>query len=282
MLKALLIAIIVIVALVVLFYVYVRSYYYWIPATIRNPLSTDKTILTRSSTPIVPEGYQTNFGAADPFVVGEHVFAEIMKGGKGIIGVAETTGSKLSFTPVLEEDFHLSYPQVFSHDNEWYMIPEAHQSGSILLYKAVGYPKKWDLVRKISDIDGVDPTIFRLHGCWYIFVASAESHETFLLKTDHFPAGPWEKAVRNPLPKGYRGGGSALYWGGDVVLPVQPPTPFLRPYGQKLELHRIAPDLSFNYIKDVTPPPGAGGLHHLSCLDDGNECMVDLRRYKRV
>ena len=41
---------------------------------------------------------------------------------------------------VLGESFHLSYPQVFESDGRVYMIPEAAQSGKVLLYSAVDFP----------------------------------------------------------------------------------------------------------------------------------------------
>ena len=37
---------------------------------------------------------------------------------------------------VLDEPFHLSYPYVFDHESETYMIPEAKGSNSVRLYRA--------------------------------------------------------------------------------------------------------------------------------------------------
>ena len=37
---------------------------------------------------------------------------------------------------VLDKPFHLSYPQVFEHDGETWMVPESFQAGEIALYRA--------------------------------------------------------------------------------------------------------------------------------------------------
>ena len=107
--------------------VYSKSYYTWSPALVNNPLASERINPRPPSKLIVPHGYDEGFGAADPFFVNGYVFAEIMKEGKGIIAVAESWEKTLDFIPVLEEKFHLSYPNVFRHDGVWYMIPEAHQ-----------------------------------------------------------------------------------------------------------------------------------------------------------
>ena len=278
------IAIIASVALfTILLVLYIRSHYVWIPAMIKNPMMADGTNVLQTTIPVVPDGYDNHFGAADPFIASDYVFAEIMKNGKGVIAVANWNDTKLLFTPVLEEKFHLSYPQVFQHYGKWYMIPESYQSGAILLYQAKNFPYEWEKVETIYDIDGIDSTIFNISNQWYMFTTSNKTSKNLILTTNHFPYGPWSVIKENPLPTGYRGGGRAFYQDGKVLIPLQSPTTFLQGYGYKLEVYEVNPDLSMEHVRTIKPPKGLpNGLHHLDCSNGNtNQCMVDLRMYKK-
>ena len=265
----------------ILLVLYIRSYYNWVPAIITHPMLSDGTNVLKTTIPVVPDGYDNHFGAADPFITSDYVFAEIMKKGKGVIAVANRNETKLSFTPILEEKFHLSYPQVFQYSGKWYMIPESYQSGAIILYQAKNFPYDWEKVKTIYNLDGIDSTIFNLSNQWYMFTTSNKTGKNLILTTYNFPYGPWSVVKENPLPKGYRGGGQVLYDNGEVFLPLQPPTTLIHGYGWKLEIYKVNPDLSMKYVKTLMPPKGAGGLHHLSCIPGTNQCMIDLRRYKK-
>ncbi|MFD1245138.1 glucosamine inositolphosphorylceramide transferase family protein [Paralysiella testudinis] len=48
---------------------------------------------------------------------------------------------------------HLSFPFVFKYKNQWYMIPEAHELGKIVLFKATDFPKKWQYTATL--IEGI-------------------------------------------------------------------------------------------------------------------------------
>ena len=60
---------------------------------------------------------------------------------------------------ILEEDFHLSYPQVFSYGKEIYMIPETRSAGDIRLYRCLEFPAKWEFAGKLFDLEAVDTTV---------------------------------------------------------------------------------------------------------------------------
>ncbi len=49
---------------------------------------------------------------------------------------------------VLWEDFHLSFPQVFSWNDDIWMIPETGDDCSLRLYRAEHFPNKWQLVAR--------------------------------------------------------------------------------------------------------------------------------------
>lgn len=106
---------------------------------------------------------------ADPFVFKYnndiYLFAEYMNrySGKGTIAVSKFENGKFSkFSEVLKEDFHLSYPNVFSYNGQIYMIPETSAAGQVRLYKSVDFPNKWSLEKILIDDEKpyVDTSLF--------------------------------------------------------------------------------------------------------------------------
>lgn len=60
---------------------------------------------------------------------------------------------------IINEKFHLSFPNIFDYNEEIYLIPESCGDGSILLYKATSFPDKWEkigsLVQSINACDSI-------------------------------------------------------------------------------------------------------------------------------
>ncbi len=145
---------------------------------------------------------------ADPFMI-QHkgkffMFFEVMDGWekKGLIGYAESSDA-ISWCYkgiVLNEPFHLSYPYVFEHEGQIYMMPESHRDVSVRLYRASSFPDKWeyqgDLLRGFHI---VDPSLVYHNGMWWLFAAIAPDNgvlNLFYSKTLH---GRWQFHPRNPI-----------------------------------------------------------------------------------
>lgn len=95
---------------------------------------------------------------ADPFVFKKgddvYIFAEYMNRyyGKGTIAVSKFVNGKFTkFKEVLKEDCHLSFPNVFEHNGEIFMIPETSKKGQVRLYKARSFPNDWELQAILLD-----------------------------------------------------------------------------------------------------------------------------------
>lgn len=126
----------------------------------------DKLILDDQETPftLIPNTWRT--WEADPFLFeykGEtYIFAEIFDfiTRRGSIGYTSYRNGKWSrWKKVISEEFHLSYPNIFIYNNDIYMIPESSADASLRLYRAVLFPDKWELVRKMADgVQWVDTT----------------------------------------------------------------------------------------------------------------------------
>ena len=67
---------------------------------------------------------------------------------------------------VLERPFHLSYPYVFEHDGQVFMVPESQQAGEIALYRADPSLDGWTRVCELLPVRGVDASLFQHGGRW--------------------------------------------------------------------------------------------------------------------
>ena len=123
------------------------GHYYYIAFRNRNRKSIDEKWI------VIPSSLGNWY--ADPFLFEweghRFLFAERMNRWRliGSIAVCEIkeNGDVTQFREVLSEPFHLSYPNVFEHDGEVYMIPESGWNKDIRLYNATDFPIKWELVK---------------------------------------------------------------------------------------------------------------------------------------
>ena len=165
-------------------------------------------IVTRDDVTDVPASF-----VADPFLVHAddrwHLFFEVLnrRNGRGEIGLA--TSSDLSAWRyeriVLAEPFHLSYPQVFEWQGTHYMVPEAHQTRTIRLYRADPFPTRWTLVGTLmSGRAFSDATLFRHGDRWWLFTETSEPrrHDTLRLYHAEDLSGAWQEHPASPIVEG--------------------------------------------------------------------------------
>jgi hypothetical protein len=174
---------------------------------------------------------------ADPFAFayrGRHfVFVEEFPfaTGKGVISVAELGADGQLETPrvVLEEPQHLSYPQVFEHDGEIYMIPESSAARELVLYRAAQFPERW--VRDTVLVAGKqfnDATLLEQGGRFWLFgtqrCGGGSSSDTMAVYSAPSLHGPWTPHAMNPIlidQSAARPGGRFIEQDGKLLLPVQ-------------------------------------------------------------
>lgn len=105
---------------------------------------------------------------ADPFLI-EHngrtyIFAEVFDYFKrrGRIGYTYIEDGKWQpWKIVIDEPFHMSYPNVFKHKGNIYMIPETSADRTLRLYKAECFPEQWELIKILDhEVAFVDTTLF--------------------------------------------------------------------------------------------------------------------------
>ncbi len=237
---------------------------------------------------------------ADPFVVrdGERwwMFYEEFPWAtrRGRIAVREVShrGPVAETRVVLDLPTHLSYPFVFRHEGEWYLMPESNQSKRLELYRAVEFPWRWESHATLLDpFDGVDATLHRhTDGRWYLFANLGEpgisyDEELHLFVADS-PFGPFAAHPENPVVADVRRArmaGRLFESGGELVRPAQRCAPL---YGAGLVLHVVEELSPVTYrervVQELSPAwdQSLVGVHTINA-EDGLS-VIDLQRAIRI
>ncbi|WP_420139003.1 glucosamine inositolphosphorylceramide transferase family protein [Sphingomonas sp.] len=192
---------------------------------------------------------------------------------------------------VLRAPWHLSYPYVFEHEGAIWMLPEAHKSGRLTLYRAHDFPRGWQPHVVIElDVVPIDATPVRHEGRWWLFYTGGPDraarmgalHCAWADRLD----GPWHPHPANPIRRdigGGRPGGTPFLLDGALALPVQD---CRRTYGggiRILRFPRLDPDGVESLVGPAMPVPrGIGydeGFHTLAGC--GPISLIDVKRVDR-
>ena len=188
------------------------------PPGISNPVFTAANVID----------HHTEF-VADPFLFkdqdGWYLFFEAFDRDttQGDIGLATSTdGLHWKYDSiVLDEEFHLSYPDVFEYRGAYYMLPETHQLNEVRLYQATDFPWHWKyLSTPISGRGFVDPSIFYYQGRWWLFVGDKDNKTLYLFSSSSLARG-WVEHPQSPIVKDNsisRPGGRSFVYNGDVII----------------------------------------------------------------
>jgi len=125
---------------------------------------------------------------------------------KGVIRLLEVLpdGNVTRHGIVLEEASHLSFPQVWGKQGNWWMTVESAEGGKVSLYRSSNLSGGWQcMTNLIEGRECVDPTLYEHAGHWYLFVNVAEcggnpSDELFLFTADSMD-GPYQPHPCNPV-----------------------------------------------------------------------------------
>ena len=231
---------------------------------------------------------------ADPFVMerdGRHyAFFEYYsdRTGKGVISCLELEDD-LRPVPrtVLEREYHLSYPFIFSCEDETYMIPETSENRTVELYRALEFPNRWTLdTVLIEDVAAVDATLARHDGRFWMFAnvvsRGRTSEDELFLFTSERLRGPWVPHPMNPVVSDVRTArpaGRILVRDGHLIRPGQDSSDG---YGCAITLNRIEElsETSYREVPVARIEPkwleGTDGTHTYNSDDDYE--VLDARR----
>lgn len=177
---------------------------------------------------------------ADPFLVNREgkyfvFFEELILGKqkKAHISVMELDSKGNCSAPikVIDEEWHLSYPFVFEHNDQFYLIPESNDNRTIDLYIPKEFPYTWE--RKItlmSSVKASDTTIYHDGSKFWMFTAISPTpgtstlDELYLFYADDIESENWQAHPQNPIVKHTRfarPAGAIFKYNGKIIRPAQ-------------------------------------------------------------
>lgn len=237
---------------------------------------------------------------ADPFGIWSddrlYIFVETFhySDPRGFIEVATYSAALelLSIDLALREPWHLSYPFVFRMGGDYWMLPEARDSGRLTLYRAEAFPLRWKAEMTIPVERGaVDATPLRWNGKWWLFYSTRQkqperANRLHVAFADDL-TGQWCSHPLNPVRVSVsagRPGGSPCVHDDHIDLPMQDGS---NGYGSALRRLRITVLNERQFEAEdspwVTPrgefAPFDDGVHTLSSA--GHLSLIDFKRIDR-
>lgn len=197
---------------------------------------------------------------------------------------------------VINEDVHMSFPYIFKHDGEMYMIPEENPASNhqrVTLYCAESFPNEWRKQSQLSVSHGADDTVlFPWNEKWWLLVGDTHiSNGLYLYHADNLD-GDWTAHADNPVvshrQSAVRPGGRPLLYDDKIVMFYQDCE---QKYGHRLRQYEITTLDTETYVdREVATSPiltpasrhagwNTGHMHHIDpwlvngrwfCAVDGN------------
>lgn len=234
---------------------------------------------------------------ADPFGVERdgalHILCECFryKDSRGHICTLEILPGGAASAPVgaIEPPIHVSYPFLLEADDgsgDLYCVPETARADEVALFRADAFPRRWSKVSVlVSGFAGVDPTLFRHEGRWWLMCTRRGGLEDVELWAWHAPSlgGPWTAHAQNPIKtdvRGSRPGGRPFRHDGDLYRPAQDCS---RAYGWRVAIQKVVELTPTEFVEEqvavleASPrSPFPRGRHTLTPV--GDRVLVDGRR----
>ncbi len=222
---------------------------------------------------------------ADPFVVTEdsrhYVFFEELpfateQGHLSCMEVFED-GSHTKPRTILKKPYHLSYPNVFAFESNYYMVPESGDNGDISLYRSTDFPYEWQHEHSLMEgLHAYDSTLIEYDGIWWLFTCIAAekgmsgNEELYIFYADSPLSQAWEAHPKNPVisdASRARPAGKFFQWKGELFRPSQN---CAGSYGAGVNINKIIELNKYNYEEELvqcsrpTWDPKLTALHTLN------------------
>lgn len=212
--------------------------------------------------PHIPE---TDSYYADPFLwdAGGELFCffeeYVYRTGRGHISVGRLADGQLSeIRPVLQTDYHLSFPNLFEHEGVLFMLPETHEQQRLEVWRCTEFPDRWTLhATALEGVTASDSTLNRIDGEWWLFTNISHdpfrdmNSELYVFRVDGPDLQKIEPHLANPVVMdtcSARNAGRILSLDGKRIRPAQENSHGTYGYGLKLMEVR---QLSLNNYEEV-------------------------------
>lgn len=229
---------------------------------------------------------------ADPFlfVQNEDLFLfyeeQVDLFGKGLIKMTKTSDFKNWSKPVvvLEEEFHLSYPNVFKIEEQIYMMPETGEDKCIKLYKPNDDLTEWKLYKTL--LKGrrfVDSSIVFHNNKYFLFTTDySNGTNTLRLYYSNSINDEWIKHPKSPITEDANKGRCAgsLFFYNDILY--RPSQRCEIRYGAGVDIYQVlhldkddySEERCFNLIPNSDKFYKSGGHHFNLCEFKGEKVVA--------
>lgn len=156
------------------------------------------------------------------------------------------TGASL---PLLNLDCHASFPFVFAHGDELYMIPETSHGQYVDLYVCENFPLRWRRAARLLDgVDAADTVILQHDQLWWLITSVRQDRQKparflSIYFCEDFLRGPWQAHPVNAARKfdgtrysTGRNGGAIIRHEGNLLRLAQDNRDY---YGQSIRVMKI-------------------------------------------
>ncbi len=214
--------------------------------------------------------------------------------GLGQIGAGILTDTSLTYIgPAHTAAHHLSYPFVFAHDGEIYMMPETQAARRLEIWRATRFPTQWSLhATALKGQRLADSVLLNDAGTWWLFTNICRDGfgdfcgELHLFRVDGPDLTRIEPHRLNPIVIGAdtaRGAGRIHRVGRRLLRFSQDNTGGVYGYGlNAMAIDRLdLDDYAEHRVRHVTPDfsPGLIGCHHFDSAS--GRFIIDVRRVMR-
>ena len=177
----------------------------------------------------------------------------------------------------LELPYHLSYPFLFEHRGEFYMIPETAEKRAVEAYRCVRFPDQWEFHKTIlPDAQAANTTLIEYSMRWWMFTSipgkgSSTPDELHLFYSDDPLSDAWTPHPMNPIVSDVRSAqtaGRLFRRDGGLIRPSRDPS--LRP-GPAVNLNSITKLTIYEYEEEL-----------LERLEPPNEDILATQTYNNA
>ena len=235
---------------------------------------------------------------ADPFLIyhadSYYLFAEHMLRSRGIgtIAVCQFDGKGFGkWRDVIVEDFHMSYPNVYSFENTIYMLPETVAAKKLILYRATSFPYQWEIDTVLLDnVELVDTSILPEENGKSVLLFSHDvsngqkALRVYRLDLRNKTINEVDLSLINAADD--RPGGNPIHISNEVFRPLQD---CRRRYGERLLFYRVKNNGELLYDEEYVGTVEAKNTKldhkvHIDCVHTLSRCndleLIDYR-YQR-
>lgn len=241
----------------------------------------DSTLFRLKPTPLPKHEFW-----ADPFILNHkgnnYAFFENYnyKKKKGKISCGKIINNEITdVVDVIENSYHLSFPFIFKHDNEIFLMPESEANNRLEIYKCIDFPSHWELHATAFEGEKIlDPIIYtdKNNNKWlflnkvYGKKIPMNNSELYIYKINSMDLSDLIPHKNNPViidSRVARNGGPIFEYQNQVYRPSQVNVDGI--YGKGLNVNKINKLTIDEYVEEtvITTYPnfkkGLSAMHHL-------------------